>query len=49
MATPRRTVMGPTCVSNAEKNTIQQLAQGVKIPLQKWSLWRSTYRKLQRL
>jgi hypothetical protein len=34
MATPRRIVIGPTCVSNVEDNTTQQLAQRVKIPLQ---------------
>jgi hypothetical protein len=34
MATARHTVIGPTCVSNAEDSTTQQLAKRVKIPLQ---------------
>jgi hypothetical protein len=39
MATPRRTVIGPTCVSNAEDNTTQQLANRVKIPPVKCGLY----------
>jgi hypothetical protein len=34
MAMPRCIVICPTCVSNAEDNTTQQLAQTVKVPLQ---------------